>query len=263
MKQMIQFKDDIKLGRTGAVKRTLRRALSLALMIMLFINSVPYSYLTSAEESAGEPGVICVENVDVAVPEGEHDLGADVGEPEADPAVDIVGEPEADPAIDIGGEPEADPAADDGGESEADPAIDIGGEPEADPAADDGGESEADLVTDDDGSDTAAPAPVRATHRYALGEDTVSLSQIVTELGHDHSAIRDVDLAGEDDCVRVESDGADYVVSARERFDEAALTVTTDEGIVCIILTDGRVAEEEPARTPVEAPETVEQPQLS
>ena len=251
MKQMIQFRDDIMLGRTGAVKRALRRALSLALMIMLFINSVPYSYLTSAEESAGEPGVICAENVDVAVPEGEHDLGADVGEPEADPAVDI------------GGEPEADPAADDGGESEADPAIDIGGEPEADPAADDGGESEADLVTDDDGSDTAAPAPVKATHRYALGEDTVSLSQILTELGHDHSAIRDVDLAGEDDCVRVESDGADYVVSARERFDEAALTVTTDEGIVCIILTDGRVAEEEPARTPVEAPETVEQPQLS
>lgn len=227
MKQMIQFRDDIMLGRTGAVKRALRRALSLALMIMLFINSVPYSYLTSAEESAGEPGVICAENVDVAVPEGEHDLGADVGEPEADPAVDI------------------------------------GGEPEADPAADDGGESEADLVTDDDGSDTAAPAPVKATHRYALGEDTVSLSQILTELGHDHSAIRDVDLAGEDDCVRVESDGADYVVSARERFDEAALTVTTDEGIVCIILTDGRVAEEEPARTPVEAPETVEQPQLS
>ena len=239
MKQMIQFRDDIMLGRTGAVKRALRRALSLALMIMLFINSVPYSYLTSAEESAGEPGVICAENVDVAVPEGEHDLGADVGEPEADPAVDIGGEPEADPAIDIGGEPEADPAADDGGESEAD------------------------LVTDDDGSDTAAPAPVKATHRYALGEDTVSLSQILTELGHDHSAIRDVDLAGEDDCVRVESDGADYVVSARERFDEAALTVTTDEGIVCIILTDGRVAEEEPARTPVEAPETVEQPQLS
>ena len=44
MKQMIQFKDDIKPGRTGAVKRTLRRALSLALMIMLLINSVPYSY---------------------------------------------------------------------------------------------------------------------------------------------------------------------------------------------------------------------------
>ena len=35
MKQMIQFKDDIKLGRTGAVKRTLRRALSLALMTRL------------------------------------------------------------------------------------------------------------------------------------------------------------------------------------------------------------------------------------
>lgn len=214
MKQMIQFRDGIMLGRTGAVKRTLRRALSLALMIMLFINSVPYSYLTSAEESAGDPAVICAENVDVAVPEGEHDLGADVGEAEADPAIGD-------------------------------------------------GEAEADLVTDDDGSDTAAPAPVRATHRYALGDDAVSLSQILTELGYDHSAIRDVDLAGEDDCVRVENDGADYVVSARERFDEAALTVTTDEGIVCIILTDGRVAEEEPARTPAEAPETVEQPQLS
>ena len=52
MKQMIQLRDDIMLGRTGAVKATLRRALSLALMIMLFINSVPFTHLTSAEETA-------------------------------------------------------------------------------------------------------------------------------------------------------------------------------------------------------------------
>ncbi|MBR2699403.1 MAG: hypothetical protein IKE76_12500 [Clostridia bacterium] len=163
--------------------------------------------------------MICAENVDEAVSEGEHDLGAD-GKPEAAPAVDVVGEPEADPAIDDDGEPEADPAIDDGG------------------------------------FDAEAPAPVSVTYRYALGDDAVSLSRMLAELGHDHSAIREVDLAGEDDRVRVERDGTDYVVSARERFDEAALTVTTDEAIVCIILTDGRVAEEEPAQTP----ETVEQP---
>ena len=54
MKQMIQLRDDIMLGRTGAVRATLRRALSLALMIMLFINSVPFTHLTSAEETAGD-----------------------------------------------------------------------------------------------------------------------------------------------------------------------------------------------------------------
>lgn len=54
MKQMIQLRDDIMLGRTGAVRATLRRGLSLALMIMLFINSVPFTHLTSAEETAGD-----------------------------------------------------------------------------------------------------------------------------------------------------------------------------------------------------------------
>lgn len=198
MKQMIQLRDDIMLGRTGAVKAPLRRALSLALMIMLFINSVPFTHLTSAEETAGDanmdaPTVIWAEDVDEAVSEGEYDL--------------------------------------------------------------DDGEAELDLTDDGDEAGAGAPAAAAVSHRYPLGDGTVFLSQVLSELGCDQT-VYDVDIAGAEDLLRVDWDGSDYAVSARACFDEAKLTATTGGGTVCIVLTDGSVAGEGTVQTmPEDVPE--------
>ena len=117
----------------------------------------------------------------------------------------------------------------------------------------DGGEAELDLTDDGDEagagvSDAGAPAAAAVGYRYPLGDGAVFLSQVLSELGCDQT-VYDVDFTGAEDLLRVDWDGSDYDVSARACFDEAKLTVTTGEGIVCIVLTDGSVAGEGTVQT--------------
>ena len=90
-------RDDARLSRTEPVRVVLRRALSLALMMMLVINSIPFGIFTSAEEPAAYDDArdALIEVLEDAVPEaGELALSGP-----ADPAPGVPSEPEQpDPA---------------------------------------------------------------------------------------------------------------------------------------------------------------------